>query len=58
MLEACIKAGAVDGVTRLAEPTVDGLPLETLQAVVELLGRAWPDAATRRAEIRSRARPE
>jgi hypothetical protein len=39
MLEACVKAGAVDGITRKAEPTVDGLPLVTHQAMVELLGR-------------------
>jgi hypothetical protein len=52
MLEACVKAGAVDGITRRAEPTVDGLPLATHQAVVELLQRAAPDAAGRRALIR------
>jgi hypothetical protein len=56
MLEACVEGGAVDGLTRLAEPTVDGLPLDTHQAVVELLGRAWPDVEARRAEIRGRAR--
>jgi hypothetical protein len=40
MLEACVKAGAVDGITRRAEATVDGLPAETQEAIVELLGRA------------------
>jgi hypothetical protein len=40
MLEACVKAGAVDGITRRAEATVDGLPPETQEAIVELLGRA------------------
>jgi hypothetical protein len=40
MLEACVAAGAVDGITRRRETTVDGLPLETQLALVELLGRA------------------
>jgi hypothetical protein len=40
MVEACVKAGAVDGITRRAEPTVDGLPLLTQEALVELMGRA------------------
>lgn len=37
MIEACVAAGASDGVTRRREPTVDGLPLEVHAAVVELL---------------------
>ncbi|HSE93784.1 MAG TPA: DUF4392 domain-containing protein [Methylomirabilota bacterium] len=37
LVEACVKAGAVDGLVRRAEPTVDGLPLEVHAAFVELL---------------------
>ncbi|MBI2162421.1 MAG: DUF4392 domain-containing protein [Candidatus Rokubacteria bacterium] len=37
MIEACVAAGASDGVTRRRGPTVDGLPLEVHAAVVELL---------------------
>lgn len=40
MIEACVEAGAVDGLTRRSEPTVDGLPLAVHEAVVELLGIA------------------
>lgn len=37
LVTACIEAGGVDGVTRRRVPTVDGLPLETHVAIVELL---------------------
>lgn len=37
LVEACVKAGAVDGIVRHREPTVDGLPLDVHAAVVELL---------------------
>jgi len=37
MIEACVKAGAVDGITRKHEPTVDALPLEAHAGMVELL---------------------
>ena len=37
LVEACVEAGAVDGITRRREPTVDGLPLDAHTAVVELL---------------------
>ncbi len=40
LLEACVAAGAVDGLLRHRRPTVDGLPLEVHTAVVELLGLA------------------
>lgn len=40
MVEACVQAGAVDGITRRREPTVDGLSLDVHAAVVELLGLA------------------
>jgi hypothetical protein len=37
MIRACVAAGAVDGITRRAEPTVDGLPLEAHVGMLELL---------------------
>lgn len=37
MVQACVDAGAVDGLTRRAEPTVDGLPLEVHVGMLELL---------------------
>ena len=37
LVTACVEAGGVDGLTRRRVPTVDGLPLETHMAVVELL---------------------
>ena len=37
MVRACVDAGAVDGITRRPEPTVDGLPLETHVGMLELL---------------------
>jgi hypothetical protein len=36
-VEACVAAGAADGVTRRREATVDGLPLDAHAAVVALL---------------------
>ncbi|HEV8641092.1 MAG TPA: DUF4392 domain-containing protein [Methylomirabilota bacterium] len=42
LIEACVDAGAVDGVLRRRTPTVDGLPLEAHTAVVELLRLAAP----------------
>ena len=41
MIEACVKAGGHDGLTRRREATVDGLPLDTHAAMVELLGVSW-----------------
>ncbi|MGH7354656.1 MAG: glutamate cyclase domain-containing protein [Candidatus Rokuibacteriota bacterium] len=41
MIEACVAAGAVDGVTRRRETTVDGFPVEVHEAVVALLGVSW-----------------
>ena len=41
MIEACVAAGGHDGLTRRREPTVDGLPLDTHAAMVELLGVSW-----------------
>jgi hypothetical protein len=35
------EAGAVDGVTRRREPTVDGLPLDIFLQAFEALGQAW-----------------
>jgi hypothetical protein len=40
LIEACVKAGAVDGITRRSEPTVDGLDLEVHAAFLRLLGVA------------------
>jgi hypothetical protein len=37
MVEACVHAGAVDGITRRREPTVDGLPLAAHLGMLELL---------------------
>jgi len=37
MLEACVRAGAVDGITRRPVPTVDGLPLAAQVALVRRL---------------------
>jgi len=37
LIEACVAAGAADGITRRREATVDALPLEAHAAVVELL---------------------
>ena len=37
MIEACVRAGAVDGLTRRPEATVDGLPLAAHVGMLELL---------------------
>jgi hypothetical protein len=37
MVEACVGAGAVDGLTRRPEATVDGLPLAAHIGMLELL---------------------
>jgi hypothetical protein len=36
-----VSAGAVDGITRRRERTVDGLDADTHAAVVALLGLSW-----------------
>jgi Domain of unknown function (DUF4392) len=41
LIEACVAAGAVDGITRRREPTVDGMDAGTHAAVVALLGLSW-----------------
>jgi hypothetical protein len=41
LVNACVEAGAHDGVTRRREPTVDALPLEAHAAVVALLAVSW-----------------
>jgi hypothetical protein len=48
LIQACVDAGAVDGITRRPEPTVDGLPLEVHAGFVALLGRAALAPAARR----------
>lgn len=40
LIEACVKAGAVDGITRRPEATVDGLDLDVHAAFLRLLGVA------------------
>jgi len=52
LIEACVDAGAVDGITRRAEPTVDALPLDAHAGFVALLGRAALVPGDRRAQIR------
>ena len=47
LIEACVDAGAVDGITRRRERTVDGLPADTHAAIVALLGLSWGDLAPR-----------
>jgi hypothetical protein len=51
MIDACVAAGAVDGLTKRPEPTVDALDADTHAAVVALLGLPWgelPRAGARR----------
>jgi hypothetical protein len=43
LIEACVAAGAVDGITRRPEPTVDGLGADTHASLVALLGLSWKD---------------
>jgi hypothetical protein len=43
MIDACVTAGAVDGLTKRPEPTVDALDADTHAAVVALLGLPWGD---------------
>jgi D-glutamate cyclase-like, C-terminal len=47
MIDACVSAGAVDGLTRRCEPTVDALDADTHAAVVALLGLSWGDLSKR-----------
>ena len=46
-LHACVKAGAVDGLTRRNEATVDALDADTHAAFVALLGLSWSDLSKR-----------
>jgi len=41
LIDACVAAGAVDGITRRPERTVDGLDADTHAAIVALLGLSW-----------------
>jgi len=52
MVQACVDAGAVDGITRRPEPTVDGLPLEAHVGMLELL-RLFAGSPTRRGRTRA-----
>ncbi len=47
LIDACVAAGAVDGLTRRGEPTVDALDADTHAAVVALLGLSWGDLSKR-----------
>jgi hypothetical protein len=47
LIDACVKAGAVDGLTRRSEPTVDALDADTHAAMVALLGLSWGDLSSR-----------
>jgi hypothetical protein len=47
LIDACVSAGAVDGITRRKEPTVDTLGADTHAAVVALLGLSWGDFSRR-----------
>jgi Domain of unknown function (DUF4392) len=49
LIEACVEAGAVDGIVRSPKPTVDGLPLDVQAAIVELLRLAAASRQERRA---------
>lgn len=51
LIEACVEAGAVDGIVRSPKPTVDGLPLDVQAAIVELLRLAAASRHERRAII-------
>jgi Domain of unknown function (DUF4392) len=47
LIDACVGAGAADGLTRRCEPTVDALDADTHAAVVALLGLSWGDLSKR-----------
>jgi hypothetical protein len=47
LIAACVAAGAVDGITRRPEATVDGLAADTHAALVALLGLSWGDLPRR-----------
>jgi hypothetical protein len=57
MIHACVDAGAVDGITRRAEPTVDGLPLDVHAGILELLRLAARAGARRRPPQRTGGHP-
>jgi hypothetical protein len=54
MVLACVQAGAVDGVTRRAEPTVDRLPSGAHTGILELLRVAAMDQSKSRRGGRAR----
>jgi D-glutamate cyclase-like, C-terminal len=47
LIDACVGAGASDGLTRRREPTVDALDADTHAAMVALLGLSWGQVSTR-----------
>jgi hypothetical protein len=56
LIEACVAAGAIDGLSRRREPTVDGLGLEVHTAFVRLLAAAAGSGAAVRSSIMDGAR--
>jgi len=57
LIEACVAAGACDGVTRRREPTVDGLASDTHAAVVDLLRLASRSGIMGNSTLRRGPRP-
>jgi hypothetical protein len=47
LIDACVAAGAADGLTRQRGPTVDALDADVHAAVVGLLGVSWGDLSQR-----------
>ena len=47
LIQACIDAGAIDGIARTREPSVDGLPANVHAAIVDLLRAAAARAPAR-----------
>jgi hypothetical protein len=52
LISACVEAGAIDGISRRREATVDGLSLDTLAAFVEVLRLAAASGIMRRPTTR------
>jgi hypothetical protein len=57
LIEACVKGGAVDGLTRRPEATVDGLALDIHAAFVRLLGIAAGSGITGSGIMTGQAKP-
>jgi hypothetical protein len=57
LIQACVAAGACDGVTRRREPTVDSLAADTHAGVVDLLRLASRSGIMGSGSSRRRTRP-